>query len=247
MQTSVPELIDLSKEPASIARALRHRTGQGVVREQLPARAPAGRARRSVRAALPPRLGHPRRPPSARTSSRSCPTSAARPTGRCTALLTDLKQRGLLDDTLVVWGGEFGRTPMNEARNGSKFLGRDHHPRAFTMWLAGGGIAPGVTIGAHRRPRLQRRRGSHRRSRSARDDAATDGRRPREADLPIPGPRFPADGRAWQGGREGYGVGGRRRCCLCRFLVPSISSAVRHSPRSSLRPHSSPRPRRETR
>ena len=67
--------------------------------------------------------------------------------GRSTALLNDLKQRGLLDDTLVVWGGEFGRTPMNEARNGSKFLGRDHHPRAFTMWMAGGGIKPGVTIG----------------------------------------------------------------------------------------------------
>ena len=63
------------------------------------------------------------------------------------ALLTDLKQRGLLDDTLVIWGGEFGRTPMNEARNGSKFLGRDHHPRAFTMWLAGGGIKGGITIG----------------------------------------------------------------------------------------------------
>jgi uncharacterized protein (DUF1501 family) len=62
-------------------------------------------------------------------------------------LLTDLKQRGLLDDTLVVWGGEFGRTPMNEARNGSKFLGRDHHPRAFKMWMAGGGIKPGITIG----------------------------------------------------------------------------------------------------
>jgi hypothetical protein len=63
------------------------------------------------------------------------------------ALVKDLKQRGLLDETLVVWGGEFGRTPMNEARNGSKYLGRDHHPRAFTMWLAGGGIKPGVTIG----------------------------------------------------------------------------------------------------
>jgi hypothetical protein len=47
----------------------------------------------------------------------------------------------------VVWGGEFGRTPMNEARNGSLFLGRDHHPRAFTMWVAGGGVKPGVTIG----------------------------------------------------------------------------------------------------
>jgi uncharacterized protein (DUF1501 family) len=63
------------------------------------------------------------------------------------ALLTDLKQRGLLDDTLVVWGGEFGRTPMNEARNGSKLLGRDHHPRAFTMWMAGAGVKKGITIG----------------------------------------------------------------------------------------------------
>ena len=61
--------------------------------------------------------------------------------------MKDLKQRGLLDETLVVWGGEFGRTPMNEARNGSKFLGRDHHPRAFSMWLAGGGIKPGVSYG----------------------------------------------------------------------------------------------------
>ena len=73
--------------------------------------------------------------------------------------MNDLKQRGLLDDTLVVWGGEFGRTPMNEARNGSKFLGRDHHPRAFTMWLAGGGIKPGRHHRRDRRPRLQRRRG----------------------------------------------------------------------------------------
>lgn len=59
------------------------------------------------------------------------------------ALLKDLKQRGMLDDTLVVWGGEFGRTPMNEGRNGSKLLGRDHHPDCFTMWMAGGGTKPG--------------------------------------------------------------------------------------------------------
>ncbi len=64
------------------------------------------------------------------------------------ALITDLKRRGLLDQTLVVWGGEFGRTPMNEERNGSKFLGRDHHPHCFTMWLAGGGIKAGARIGA---------------------------------------------------------------------------------------------------
>lgn len=59
------------------------------------------------------------------------------------ALLKDLKARGMLDETLVVWGGEFGRTPMNEARNGSKFLGRDHHPDCFTVWMAGGGTKPG--------------------------------------------------------------------------------------------------------
>jgi len=63
------------------------------------------------------------------------------------ALVKDLKQRGLLEETLVVWGGEFGRTPMNEGRNNSKFLGRDHHPRAFTMWMAGGGIRPGAVVG----------------------------------------------------------------------------------------------------
>jgi hypothetical protein len=63
------------------------------------------------------------------------------------ALVQDLKQRGLLDSTLVVWGGEFGRTPMNEARGGSTFLGRDHHPHAFTMWMAGGGVKPGLNLG----------------------------------------------------------------------------------------------------
>ena len=65
------------------------------------------------------------------------------------ALITDLKQRGLLDETLIVWGGEFGRTPMQENRNGRNmpFIGRDHHTEAFTMWMAGGGIKPGTTYG----------------------------------------------------------------------------------------------------
>jgi uncharacterized protein (DUF1501 family) len=63
------------------------------------------------------------------------------------ALIRDLKQRGMLDETLVIWGGEFGRTPMNEARNGSTFLGRDHHPNCFTIWMAGGGIKPGLVRG----------------------------------------------------------------------------------------------------
>ncbi|MDZ4699411.1 MAG: DUF1501 domain-containing protein [Rhodothermales bacterium] len=66
-----------------------------------------------------------------------------------TGLVIDLKRRGLLDDTLVVWGGEFGRTPMMENRGGvsNPFKGRDHHSEAFTMWLAGGGVKPGVTYG----------------------------------------------------------------------------------------------------
>ncbi|MEO6808856.1 MAG: DUF1501 domain-containing protein [Isosphaeraceae bacterium] len=62
----------------------------------------------------------------------------------CAALIKDLKTRGLLDDTLVVWGGEFGRTPMGEVR---EFIGRNHHVDAYTMWLAGGGIKPGITLG----------------------------------------------------------------------------------------------------
>jgi hypothetical protein len=61
----------------------------------------------------------------------------------CAALIKDLKQRGMLEDTLVIWGGEFGRTPM--VQGGSD--GRDHHPNAFTMWMAGGGIKPGLVMG----------------------------------------------------------------------------------------------------
>ncbi|MEO0414522.1 MAG: DUF1501 domain-containing protein [Verrucomicrobiota bacterium] len=64
------------------------------------------------------------------------------------ALIMDLKMRGLLDDTLVIWGGEFGRTPMVEASAAlNRSQGRDHHPQAFTMWFAGGGVKPGITIG----------------------------------------------------------------------------------------------------
>jgi hypothetical protein len=62
----------------------------------------------------------------------------------CAALITDLKRRGLLDQTLVLWGGEFGRTPMGENR---ETTGRNHHIEAFTMWMAGGRIKPGITVG----------------------------------------------------------------------------------------------------
>ena len=66
-----------------------------------------------------------------------------------TALLNDLDRRGMLDDTLVVWGGEFGRTSMAENRGGVKtsHVGRDHNPNAFTMWMAGAGVKQGFTCG----------------------------------------------------------------------------------------------------
>src|SRR5690606_40754176 len=66
----------------------------------------------------------------------------------CAALITDLKQRGLLEDTLVVWGGEFGRTIYCQGKLSRENYGRDHHPRCFTIWMAGGGIKPGTTYGA---------------------------------------------------------------------------------------------------
>ncbi|MFM8253245.1 MAG: DUF1501 domain-containing protein, partial [Planctomycetota bacterium] len=75
-------------------------------------------------------------------------------TGQCldtdqpsAALIRDLKQRGLLDDTLVIWGGEFGRTVYCQGQLTAENYGRDHHPRCFTIWLAGGGVRPGMTWG----------------------------------------------------------------------------------------------------
>ncbi len=65
-----------------------------------------------------------------------------------TALINDLKQRGLLEETLVIWSGEFGRTVMNENRNGGTYIGRDHYPGCFTLWMAGGGVKPGTVIGS---------------------------------------------------------------------------------------------------
>ena len=66
------------------------------------------------------------------------------------ALVADLKQRGLLEDTLVIWGGEFGRTPLRQGISGDGATtkpGRDHHKDAFTLWMAGGGVKPGITHG----------------------------------------------------------------------------------------------------
>ena len=112
-------------------------------------------------------------------------TSARKSTSRSTALLTDLKQRGLLEDTLVVWGGEFGRTPMQENRGGSEmaFVGRDHNPGAFTIWMAGGGVKPGITYGETDPIGYEAIDRQGLRPRPPRDDAAPAGLRSREADL----------------------------------------------------------------
>jgi len=66
----------------------------------------------------------------------------------CYALITDLKQRGLLNDTLVIWGGEFGRTNYSQGKLTATDYGRDHHPRCFTMWFAGAGVKPGMSHGS---------------------------------------------------------------------------------------------------
>jgi uncharacterized protein (DUF1501 family) len=65
----------------------------------------------------------------------------------CAALLTDLKQQGMLDETLIIWGGEFGRTVYSQGTLTETSYGRDHHPRNFCMWMAGGGIKGGVSLG----------------------------------------------------------------------------------------------------
>ena len=201
MQTSVPELTDLSNEPESRLGDVRPRcaTARDVCR-QLPAGAPAGRARRAVHPALPSRLGPAHAPaqPDRRPVPRHRSASAA--------LVRDLKQRGLLDDTLVVWGGEFGRTVYCQGRLTADDYGRDHHPRCFTVWLAGGGIKPGITYGATDDFGYNIIAGPGPRPRPARHDPALPGHRPHPADLPVPGPALPADRRARQGGQEDPGL-----------------------------------------
>src|SRR5205809_1602302 len=146
MQSSVPELTDISKEPESIHALYGTQPGKvSFANNCLLARRLVERGVRFVQ------LYHRGWDTHGASSNEDIVNKRpllCRETDRAAAaLVKDLKQRGLLDTTLVVWGGEFGRTPMNEARSGSKFLGRDHHPRAFSMWLAGGGIKPGITVG----------------------------------------------------------------------------------------------------
>jgi hypothetical protein len=147
MQASVPELLDIDSEPESVKEL--YGIEPGVVSFANNALLARRLCERGVRFVQLYHWGWDSHGTSADNDLvEGLPARCKEVDRASAALVTDLKQRGLLDDTIVIWGGEFGRTPMNEERDGSTFLGRDHHPHAFSMWLAGGGIRPGVTVGA---------------------------------------------------------------------------------------------------
>ncbi|MBL0160557.1 MAG: DUF1501 domain-containing protein [Bryobacterales bacterium] len=142
MQTSVPELVDLSKEPESVFEMYgpESRKPGSYARNCLLARRLAERGVRFIQLY---HRGWDQHNDLPRDLALQC-RGTDQPTA---ALVSDLKQRGLLDDTLVVWGGEFGRTVYCQGRLTDVNYGRDHHPRNFTMWMAGGGIKPGTVLG----------------------------------------------------------------------------------------------------
>ena len=140
MQASVPQLADLSKESERTLELYgADRVKPSFARNCLMARRLVERGVRFVQ--LYDR-GWDSHTDINREHKRQC-AAGDRPVA---ALIADLKQRGLLEDTLVIWGGEFGRTPVAQVMG--KTWGRDHHPHGFTMWLAGGGMKPGITYGA---------------------------------------------------------------------------------------------------
>jgi hypothetical protein len=137
MQTSAPELVDLSREPAHVLSMYGAEPGKpSFANNCLLARRMVERGVRFVQLFHEAWDQHGNL---VNDLKKNCQDTDQ----ACAALIRDLRQRGLLDDTLVIWGGEFGRTPM--VQGGSD--GRDHHPNAFTMWLAGGGVRPGITLG----------------------------------------------------------------------------------------------------
>ena len=147
MQTSVPEIMQIDKEPKAIHELYGTEPGKvSFANNCLLARRLLERGTRFVQIF---HWGWDQHGDSKENDIRDGLARQTKQTDRaCTALIKDLKQRGLLEDTLIVWGGEFGRTPMNEDRTKNKdLLGRDHHPHAFTIWMAGGGIKPGISYG----------------------------------------------------------------------------------------------------
>jgi len=139
MQTAVPELTDITKEPASIVKLY----GPECVvpgtfaANCLLARKLSENGVRFVQLYHQGWDGHNNLPQELRGQCKDADQASA-------ALITDLKQRGLLDETLVIWGGEFGRTNYCQGKLSTDSYGRDHHPRCFTVWMAGGGVKPGV-------------------------------------------------------------------------------------------------------
>jgi len=142
MQASVPELTDISKEPKSVLDLYGPEVTQpGTFASScLLARRLAERGVRVIQIFHREWDHHGDLP-------RDLPLQCRDVDHACAGLITDLKNRGLLEDTLVVWGGEFGRTVYCQGKLTRDNYGRDHHPRNFTVWLAGGGIKPGVTHG----------------------------------------------------------------------------------------------------
>lgn len=143
MQTAVPEILDISNEP----RHVLERYGPDVERRGsyawncLLARR---LAERNVRFIQLYHIGWDQHDKLRDHHPKQC-RDTDQPSA---ALISDLKQRGLLDDTLVIWGGEFGRTVYTQGKLDDPNSGRDHHPRCFSVWLAGGGIKPGMTYGS---------------------------------------------------------------------------------------------------
>jgi hypothetical protein len=142
MQTSVPELMDVSHEPESVFELYgpEARRPGTFAANCLLARRLAERGVRFIQLFHRGWDQHTKLPTQIAGQCRDTDQPSA-------ALVKDLKQRGLLDDTLVVWGGEFGRTVYCQGRLTQEDYGRDHHPRCFTLWVAGGGIRPGLTYG----------------------------------------------------------------------------------------------------
>ncbi len=143
MQTSVPELIDVSREPASVFAMYGPEAKKPgtFAANCLLARRLAERGVRFIQLFHRGWDQHTNLPKQIVGQCRDIDQPSA-------ALLTDLKQRGMLDDTIVVWGGEFGRTVYCQGKLTAEDYGRDHHPRCFTIWLAGGGVKGGMTYGA---------------------------------------------------------------------------------------------------
>ena len=142
MQSSVPELIDLSKEPESTFELYgpESRKPGSYAANCLLARRLAERGVRFIQLFHRGWDQHTTLPKQIANQCQDTDQASA-------ALVVDLKQRGLLDDTLVVWGGEFGRTVYCQGKLTADDYGRDHHPRCFTIWLAGGGVRAGTIHG----------------------------------------------------------------------------------------------------